>query len=187
MARRFHRVLLPCQQGADVKDKIDDRLAFFVREIVTQSEYVFQAVHDAHNRDSDTKRFWYSVQAFLVAVGNISRILWPPDKRYVARGKDLRRILGVSDDSLLSSRTFRNHFEHFDERLESWFVLPKPPGYADQCIGPLAFLGGLDRPHYLRNFASDKGLLFFMGKSYEVASVLAEVEKVCGAARALDS
>lgn len=35
--------------------------------------------------------FWYSTQSYFAAVGNISKILWPPDKNRKERG---RRALG---------------------------------------------------------------------------------------------
>lgn len=31
-------------------------------------------------------RFWYSIQNLLVALGRISRLLWPPDERETCRG-----------------------------------------------------------------------------------------------------
>ena len=59
-------------------------------------------------------RIWCSVQAFLVAAGNISKLLWPPKPLLPERGAELRANLSVGDDSPLEPRTFRNHFEYFD-------------------------------------------------------------------------
>jgi hypothetical protein len=77
------------------------------------------------NKELD--HFWYSVQSFLVAVANISKILWPtapcglvvpPDLG--ARRDNLRTLLSIDESSILKSRTFRNHFEHYDFRIEEW-------------------------------------------------------------------
>lgn len=35
------------------------------------------------------------------------------------RGERLRKMLKVKN-SILSDRKFRNHFEHYDERIEEW-------------------------------------------------------------------
>ena len=64
-----------------------------------------------------TDRIWYSVQALLIALGNVSRLLWPA-KEHAARGAALRQELDVGDDSVLGARTFRNHFDHFGEGLD---------------------------------------------------------------------
>ena len=59
-------------------------------------------------------RVWSAIQSLLVAVANISKILWSGSAK---RGKDLRTILEISDGSELHQRALRNHFEHYDERL----------------------------------------------------------------------
>ncbi|MBA2468283.1 MAG: hypothetical protein H0V37_02625 [Chloroflexia bacterium] len=70
--------------------------------------------------------------AFLSHVANISKILWPPCSRKSPikqevrdqRGEALRRILGITDSSVLHGRSLRDDLEHFDERLESWSLTP---------------------------------------------------------------
>jgi hypothetical protein len=68
----------------------------------------------------DRRRFWYSVQGLLIASANISKLLWGNDSAAAKRRSSLRRLLRVGDDSPLRNRRLRNHFEHFDERLEAW-------------------------------------------------------------------
>src|SRR5262245_31514648 len=81
-------------------------------------------------------RLWYAVQGFLVAAGNISKLLWPSDKPiFPERGPEIRAGLRVEDDSQLKARTLRNHFEHFDERLERWAASPEPLTLGDSYIG----------------------------------------------------
>ena len=65
-----------------------------------------------------------------------SKILWPTKKQYKARGKHLRELLGVDDNNVLSDRTFRNHFEHYDERIEEWFENSNSAVYMDSRIEP---------------------------------------------------
>ena len=66
----------------------------------------------------NVSRVWYSIRVLLIASANISKLLWP-DKKFEARGKELRELLSVPTDSPITARDFRNHFEHFDERLEA--------------------------------------------------------------------
>lgn len=74
-----------------------------------------------------TRRFWYSAQAFLLAVSNISRTLWPSERDHrggrivsVSRANELRKHLGLVARSPLTDRAVRGHFEHFDEGVDLW-------------------------------------------------------------------
>lgn len=77
-------------------------------------------------------RFWLSVESFLIAVANISKILWPshPSKcnkcnfqpelspEISARRQDLLTVLDINNSSPINSRKFRNYLEHYDFRME---------------------------------------------------------------------
>jgi hypothetical protein len=95
----------------------------FIGEIVLQSKIAQRAAERlrATHDNFDDVETWCSVQSILVAVGNISKILWPNEK-YKIRGERLRELLKIEKDNLLSSRKFRNNFfEHYDERVEEYF------------------------------------------------------------------
>src|SRR5437868_2073105 len=85
------------------------------------------------NFSAEMNRFWYSAQALLVAVANISKIFWPIPSR-PKKGEDeearreyektrqedaeiLREALHIDNSSPLKNRKLRDHFEHFDERI----------------------------------------------------------------------
>ena len=63
--------------------------------------------------------FWIAAQNFLGASANISKTLWGVNGTRAAARAGLRQWLGVADSSCLRPRTVRNHFEHFDERVET--------------------------------------------------------------------
>jgi hypothetical protein len=76
-------------------------------------------------------RFWYSIQAFLGACANISKLLWPRESKWkgespddlafrIRRGELLLASVGLTNESPLHSRELRNAFEHMDERLDRW-------------------------------------------------------------------
>ena len=59
------------------------------------------------------------------------------------RGDELRAMLGVDEVSPQSSRKFRNHFEHFDERLEAWAA--EDHAFLYDCnVGPMGMFGNVD-------------------------------------------
>src|SRR5258705_13763149 len=90
----------------------------FIGEIVLQSKIAQRAAErlQATQKNFDKVEVWCSIQSILVAAGNVSKILWPNQKHKV-RGERLRQILKVQKSNLLSDRRFRNHFEHYDERI----------------------------------------------------------------------
>lgn len=116
------------------------------------------------------ERFWYSVQGFLIAAGNVSKILWPPDKKYEARGQQLRASLSIDDSSPIAPRTFRNHFEHFDERLEDWASSSRGV-FVDSNIGSPR-IGGVDPRDFLRNFDPSSFSLTFRGDRYSLRPIV---------------
>lgn len=108
-------------------------------EMALTSEIAFQAgvailawrrLKDA----SSTTEFWSSIQSILTTSANVSKILWPPQKKRKKRGAYLRKLLQVSDASLLSSRKIRDSFEHYDERIEDWFEGGKTTSYVDLAL-----------------------------------------------------
>jgi hypothetical protein len=145
--------------------------SLYLMELRRQCKFALLATKDLEDlpKPTDMMRFWYSIQAFLVSVGNISKILWPASNSSEGRGDQLRNLLAISSQSYLEPRTFRNHFEHFDERIESRFTTKSALGFADLCIGPAGEFGEMSTPYYLRNYATDTKTIWFCGDKYDLA------------------
>jgi hypothetical protein len=124
-------------------------------------------------------RLWYAVQAFLVASGNISKLLWPSRKRlFPERGHELRAGLEVEESSPLKPRTFRNHFEHFDERLEQWVASPEPRTLTDLYIGPEGAISGLELDTRLRHFDPATFTVTFRGDTYRLQPIIEAIQAI---------
>jgi len=95
------------------------------------------------------------------------------------RGKKLRARVSVTEDSCLKPKHFRNHFEHYDERIQEWFDSSRPAGFADFCIGwDDSFGGGLGQPHFMRNFNPHTQTLYFRGERYEFPPVVVALRQL---------
>ncbi len=149
-------------------------LRIFQREVERQCKFALLAVEDLNQafKVHDSDRIWYSIQSFLVAAGNVSKLLWPPKQGSRKRGEILRNSLGVAANSPLEPRILRNHFEHFDERLESWATISGRVNFADSNVGPLSGITGLDPSDYLRNFDPVTMTITFHGDEYDVEPVV---------------
>jgi hypothetical protein len=159
----------------------------FVFELTRQCQFTVLAWEDMqrHMQNAEGDRFWYSVQNFLIATGNISKVLWPSDKSSQGRGAQLRQLFQVPATSPLEPRNFRNHFEHFDERLETWFSSVGSSQFVDSNIAPAGSIVGPRPTAYLRNYDPTAQILSFRGDTYHFLTVVqavtqlrAEVEKV---------
>jgi hypothetical protein len=132
--------------------------------------------------NSDGKLFWYSVQNLLLAVGRISRLLWPPDPLFPNRGAELRESLGVREDSPLKALEFVEHFEHFDRRLETWYVTSEQRRFFDSYTEPLDVLAETAPEDRFCGYQMEKNAILFHGETYELEPVSRAVEN-CRAGR----
>lgn len=122
----------------------------------------------------DSENMWYSIQSFLISTGNISKILYPPDKKCIKRGQDLRKLLNISNISPLKSREFRNHFEHYDERIQSWAETSGSFTFIDNLVTDkenFTNSPSLEKTSCLRYFITDNMILKFRGEKYELKPI----------------
>lgn len=177
-------------------------LSCFQLEVGRQCRWAILAIEDLEDalkglesgklgHEYAMSRVWMSIQRFLVAVGNISKLLWPPQQRIPNRGPELRASLGVDEGSCLKTRSFRNHFEHFDERLEEFFLsLSSGEFFYVDCnvspegIGSLAT--GIDQNKVLRHFDQKSWRLIFRGESYELEPLFKEIVELRKKAEAVE-
>lgn len=132
-------------------------------------------------------RIWYSLNAFLNAVANVSKLLWPHPRRRTAkdfpnRGEELRENLGVSDDSPLQYRTVRNHFEHVDERIEEWWLESERHNIAQRSMGPLGMgIEGLEQKEFFEQFDPAQLIAAFQGDLFELQPIADEISALLSA------
>ncbi len=170
--------LVKFKRGKKIMNKMVLRI--FQREVERQCKFALIAAQDLNNalQHGDMDRIWYSIQTLVVAVGNISKILWPSDPLLPERGVDIRKSLSVDDDSPLGPRKFRNHFEHFDERLEIWATSSEHMGFVDSNVGPPGMIAGVDPGDCLRNFDTINFAVTFWGDEYVLPPIVKAVQEL---------
>jgi len=152
----------------------------FISEIVLQSKIAELATKrlSAIKDNFDQIEVWSSIQSILVAAGNVSKILWPQEKKYAVRGKRLRELLKVDDTNMLSDRSLRNHFEHYDDRIEKWFKGKSSAVYSDLAIDPLKSMRRNFPTNHHRAYDPLTQTLTFRGESFDLAAVLKELKEI---------
>jgi hypothetical protein len=152
----------------------------FQTEVERQCQFAMISLQDMEeaSANSDGRLFWYSVQNLLVAVGRISRLLWPPGPLFPNRGAELRETLGVGEDSPLKALEFVEHFEHFDKRLETWYVTSEQRRFFDSYTEPLDVLADTAPVDRFRGYDRKNEAVLFQGEAYELGPVSRAVEEL---------
>lgn len=145
-----------------------------IDQIVLQSKIARRAAERLKAPDNDMVETWSLIQSILVATANVSKILWPRTK-YKPRGERLRQELGVENSNILSSRKFRNYFEHYDEQIDEWFKNQSSAVYTDLAMNPS--LSGVGSSSH-RGYNSFNNTLIFRGESFDLGEVLKALEKI---------
>ena len=94
----------------------------------------------------------------------------------------MRESLGVREDSPLKALEFVEHFEHFDRRLETWYVTSEQRRFFDSYTEPLDVLVETAPKDRFRGYETEKNAILFHGETYELRPVSRAVEKLQGRA-----
>lgn len=160
-------------------------LVAFAAEVRRQCAYGELAATDIERAltEQDADRLWSGIHSYLVAVGNVSKLLWPEVGRkgtekpgQKPRGLIMRAVLNVPEDSPLKQREFRDIWEHYDKYLDRWAALSRTEAPADDFIGPTGRFPQADR--FARTFSPNHWVLGIDGKSYHLRPPLEELKRL---------
>ena len=133
--------------------------------------------------ENDHISLWLSLQSMLIASANISKILFA-DKNKInkeelhrrERRESLYQILEISGNEQFASRSARNDFEHFDERLEDLYrESTTSHSLIDGAIGGDNLIKENKDVHYLRFFNTDRFVFRFRDKEYEIEKLKTDI------------
>jgi hypothetical protein len=156
----------------------------YLRELVAQCEFGIGSVLrmnkvlETHDSPSE---FFREAGNFLQHSSAVSRLLWPPGansrlkkKRAKKRGDYLRNSLEINDGHSLKDRTLRDHFEHFDERLDDWAETNPHRNIVDNMIGPRNAIDGdsIKDQDIMRLFDPATKTLIFRGERFNVQALV---------------
>jgi hypothetical protein len=150
------------------------------REVERQCRFATLALEDLDEAASSGQglRFWFSIQNFLVAVGRISRLLWPDDEDASPCGRELRESLNVLPDSPLKSRRFVEYFEQFEERLAGWHHASESHRFFDSYTEPLDVLGATKPGDRFRGYDTENDAILFHGEMYHLQPISDAIDEL---------
>lgn len=148
----------------------------FLTEIIFQvrmAEHAANRLKESANH-SDQMETWGSIQLILIAAGNVSKILWPGRDKNKERGIHLRALLKIEDGNPIENRKFRDHFEHYDERLEKWTENRR--GYFDFVMNPS--MQSFGHQNVNRGYNVDSNTLVFQGEVLDLNVILKALKEI---------
>ena len=89
-----------------------------IREIWTQAHFAQIAYSHIDSAGGNNDTVFSSIHSFLSHCAIVSKMLVAKDDEKPP--KSIGDILGVPNASLIHKRVFRNHLEHYNERLKRW-------------------------------------------------------------------
>ena len=121
-----------------------------------------------------------SIHSFLSHCANISKILWSNGEGGIREtvGENIASLLGIEESSPIKDMSFRNDFEHYDERLVRWVrnALQKKEGYSivDYTMNPIV----RDNTLYLRTYDPDKKIYTSINRNLDLGILYQELLRV---------
>lgn len=135
-----------------------------------------QAFNQAANGDDDP--FIHAI-TFVHRAASISRIFWPPGGfkkesrlRSQRRGDHLRSSLKIGADHPIQSRTLRDNFEHFDERLDEWAEESKNKNLVHKFIGPRSAVRGIEDGDIILHYDPTTKIFAFRGQKFDLQALV---------------
>ncbi|MBN6104759.1 hypothetical protein JR064_21580 [Xanthomonas sp. CFBP 8703] len=129
-----------------------------------------------------------SVHEALGHCGNLSRYFWPSKQNSKrnspfatlaeARGSKLREAFGVTDESPLKDRALRDSLEHFDERLDRYFLgLDSGTIFPDPIIGAYQ-VAKIQYGHIFKLVDPKNEIFVVLGFEFNYGSLRPEIQRI---------
>jgi hypothetical protein len=163
-------------------------LSLFQAHIRDECRSVLHAAADFDTAlaSGDYDRVWIDLHNLVTAAGNVSKALWgsgrPEQKaKQSAVRHPVRQSLGLSDQETykLQEVAFRNHLEHYDEKLLKWWETSDTHIHVSRVIGRNAVGGNAIQPRDIfQQYLPDSGEVIFWGETFDVGRLVRECSEI---------
>jgi hypothetical protein len=155
-------------------------LRTFQTQVALQCKFILLSAADINKGMilQNPQSVFYALQNMLNAAANVSKALWGQGGRLSQERKLLRDSIGVQDDSPLREVTMRNNFEHFDERLDTWWQESKSHNHIDIVVGPKNMIVGTADMDKFRHFDPSTTDMVFWGQEFNLQKLVTEVQRI---------
>lgn len=155
----------------------------FQHQIQIQCEFALESARGVDSalsvRPLNLMAVFYGIQNLLNASANIRKSLWGSTKEVSAERKSLRDSLQAGEHSVLFARTtVRNHNEHFDERIDRWWLESADKSSIDMIICPRNAVRGFKETDCFRWYDPITGDVMFWGDAFNLPRLVDEIKRL---------
>lgn len=148
-----------------------------IREIWTQANFARIAYRNINPKAiKGTDAVFSSIYSFLSHCANVSKMLIADDGENPP--KTIGDILKVSENSDIHNRKFRNHLEHYDERLKKWI---KEKGINAMIgtynIGPKSMIQ-IPNMIFISHYDPSNNIFTFVNEDFDLSLLYREVQRI---------
>ncbi|EIC21147.1 hypothetical protein [Thiorhodovibrio frisius] len=174
--------------------------AFYILSILYSAKRCLDAFdrYDAlDKKEENAEELVCIVQEAVGHAAALSRYFWPspkdkknqPTLKHLTnkRGEKLRKAFQIDKDSPLFNRALRNAWEHFDERLDEYFLENDAGYFFPSCLLNTHALADDPTGHVFKLLDINEECLVLMGKKFFFAPIRTDVLRVKHKAKDFDS
>lgn len=148
-----------------------------IREILAQARFAGIAYSQIDPKAaSNNDAVFSSIHSFLSHCAMVSKMLAARDDSYPQ--KSIGGILGIANTSVIHERQFRNHLEHYDERLKKWI---KEHGIG-KPIGTYNIGSKTKYPKHIillvSHYDPDSAVFTFVNEDFDLRALAEEVKRI---------
>src|SRR3989344_6238631 len=152
-----------------------------IREIWTQAHFAELAYQNIDPKAvHGTDAVFSSIHSFLSHCAIMSKMLSAKDQE--TPPKSIGDILGITKSSVIHNRKFRNHLEHYDERLKQWI---REKGINSNIgtynIGPKSMIQ-IPNMVFVSHYDTSDNTFTFINEDFDLGLMLEEVRRIKGLA-----
>lgn len=157
----------------------------YFEQVKQECEFCLAAVEQMNKILEDEKAegdFFREALDLVHHAAAISRIFWPPrcrtkgkTARAHQRGQALRDELEIQSNHPVQNRTLRDHFEHYDERLDDWVENSENKNMVKKLIGSRSSIGGIDDSDIIHQYDPSTKIYAFRGEHFNLEELVAGI------------
>lgn len=133
---------------------------------------------EVHPDGSSTEEILNHFQNIILHAATVSRYFWPSKTGVIheVRSNQLRKALGVKDNSSLKNRRLRNLIEHFDENLDVYL--------SKNVVGIFmpAYVGTKENSgipyHFFKAYFIDTDEFEVLGEAFAMRPIISELKRL---------
>lgn len=145
---------------------------------IDNAEFAYSGI----NSSSDTNSLFRDIHHFIIHASNVVKLIQPKISGDLDfknfRAKQLKKKYPTLPTINPKLVRIRDDFEHYDERIDYWFINSERHNYADKNVGNIDAIKGLSPKDNFRWYDPKNKKLYFCGEEYSIEDLYSYIQQV---------